>query len=616
MHNLFFGLLHVAIALITSICIYLFRVRSKRQIHYTFLGAIIFSLVWSIGYLLEVYMRSYSGQTHMAFVNLWFLGLCFTPVFILLMGIVYAKTKITFFPNYCILFIIPIISVIILLTNNYHNLFFVYFSPVNTEVIYGKYFIIHSVYSYSCTLIGIGYLVIYSVKNSGFFSKQSILIVIGASIPLFVNIIVTLKLFILPAYTTAISFSLAILIFVLAIFRYNFLSVAPIALRTIVDRISDCFIVVNEDCQVIDYNRSMKIIFHSLINVSRNKKLDQLFGGTCLIEKDSNLIEFINMTKISGMSVTYQKRIKIKEKQFDKHFSIEVTPIISKGNYLGNIILFKDVTDNVKHIAAIEEKHAIIMEQERLASLGQLIGGIAHNLKTPIMSIAGAAEGLRYLVEEYEQSVGDENVTIYDHKEIASEMYSWINKIKPYCSYMSDIIDTVKGQTLQFSANLMLGFSIAELVKRIELLLKYELIRHKCELNTVIKIISLTELYGDINSLVQIFDNIIINAIQAYEGNNGVIDFVIEEIDNEIHFTITDYAKGIPDKIKEKLLKEMVTTKGTAGTGLGLYMSYATIKGRFGGKMWFSSEEGKGTTFYIQLPRKNSNAITGIEGGI
>ena len=97
------------------------------------------------------------------------------------------------------------------------------------------------------------------------------------------------------------------------------------------------------------------------------------------------------------------------------------------------------------------------------------------------------------------------------------KMQSWLNKIKPYCSYVSDIIDAVKGQAVKLSASSTVSFTINELVKRIQLLMKYELIRYKCELNTRINVNLSSELYGDINSLIQVFDNIIINAIQAYE---------------------------------------------------------------------------------------------------
>ena len=60
----------------------------------------------------------------------------------------------------------------------------------------------------------------------------------------------------------------------------------------------------------------------------------------------------------------------------------------------------------------------------------------------------------------------------------------------------------------------------------------------------------------------------------------------------------------MPKEVQDKLFKEMVTTKGKKGSGLGLFMSYSTIKGHFRGEMTFESEVGKGTTFYITLPEK------------
>ncbi|NLG87910.1 MAG: hypothetical protein GX494_01625, partial [Clostridiaceae bacterium] len=466
------------------------------------------------------------------------------------------------------------------------------------------YFIVHTVFLYGYMVVSLFNFLYSSIKNSGFFSKQSLYTAIGSLIPLVTNVLVTTKIISVPVYTTAISFSAAVLFIAVAIFRYHFLSISPIALRTIVDRISDGFLVVNDEYRIIDYNKTMESAFEKILTISRNKSLQEVFQGTCLIDSDNNLIDFINMAKISGMSVTFEKHIQ--KGNYDRYFSIEVTPIIINKIQLSTVMLFRDITENVRHLEAIEEKHAIMMEQERLASLGHLIGGIAHNLKTPIMSISGIVEGLKDLVAEYRASIGDESVTVSDHYEIADEMLSWLNKIKPYCSYVSDVIDAVKGQAVNLNASSMVSFTVNELVKRIQILMKYELIRYKCELNTKISVDLSSELNGDINSLIQVFDNIIINAIQAYEGKTGSIDFHIDGDDESILFTIRDYAKGIPNNIKHRLLKEMVTTKGTAGTGLGLYMSYSTIKGRFGGEMWFESEEGKGTTFFVRLPRKVS----------
>lgn len=277
---------------------------------------------------------------------------------------------------------------------------------------------------------------------------------------------------------------------------------------------------------------------------------------------------------------------------------------VTSNDEIGDLVVaFNKIQDLEKeNINSMKEKQAILMEQERLASLGQLIGGIAHNLKTPIMSISGAVEGLKDLVEEYDESIDDEDVTKEDHHEIASDMMTWINKIKPHCSYMSDVITAVKGQAVQFNSSSSISFTLDELVKRIDILMKHELIKYNCTMNMDFQVDLKTELKGEVNNLVQIFDNIIINAIHAYEGKRGVIDFKIVRNGDNIEFIIADYGKGIPEEIKDKLFKEMVTTKGKNGTGLGLYMSYSTIKGRFGGNMWFTSREGKGTTFYVSIP--------------
>ena len=92
------------------------------------------------------------------------------------------------------------------------------------------------------------------------------------------------------------------------------------------------------------------------------------------------------------------------------------------------------------------------MERERLASLGQLIGGIAHNLKTPIMSISGATEGLTDLIKEYDESIGDPEVTNEDHHAIAKDMSEWVDKIKTHTAYTVSYthLDVYKRQVLSY----------------------------------------------------------------------------------------------------------------------------------------------------------------------
>lgn len=279
-------------------------------------------------------------------------------------------------------------------------------------------------------------------------------------------------------------------------------------------------------------------------------------------------------------------------------------PITSNDEFGDLTISYNKIQDlTISHINQIEYNQDKLMEQERLASLGQLIGGIAHNLKTPIMSISGASKGLENLIQEYNDSIGDIEVTNEDHHEIASEMNEWIKKIKTYTEYMSDIITTVKGQVVTLSNTSSNSFTIDELLKSVDILMKHELKNALISLNIISEIPKDLSLHGNINSLVQVINNMISNSIQAYNGEtNKNIDLILQEENSDLVILVKDYASGIPKEVQDKLFNEMVTTKGKNGTGLGLFMSYSTIRANFNGNITFESKEGYGTTFTIIIP--------------
>ena len=287
----------------------------------------------------------------------------------------------------------------------------------------------------------------------------------------------------------------------------------------------------------------------------------------------------------------------------DKYFNVEASGIFSKNNFLGTLVLLKDVTQHILDMQTIEDNQSMLMEKERLASLGQMIGGIAHNLKTPIMSISGAAEGLLDLTKEYDISIGDPEVTNEDHHAIVKDMNEWIYKIKEYTEYMSDVITAVKGQAVNFSDESSTSFTISEAVKYVDVLMKHELKNALIDLDIHMLVDPSISIKGNINSFVQVLNNMISNAIQAYNGKqNQKIDFTIDRKGNDIQFSIQDYGSGIPDSVQDKLFKEMITTKGKNGTGLGLFMSYSNIRAHFNGNITFESKEGFGTKFIISIP--------------
>ena len=280
---------------------------------------------------------------------------------------------------------------------------------------------------------------------------------------------------------------------------------------------------------------------------------------------------------------------------------------LTSNDIVGELVeAFNEIQEMTKeNIEKIHNNQDILMERERLASLGQLIGGIAHNLKTPIMSIGGATEGLENLIKEYDESIDDPLVNSQDHHDIAKDMQTWTVKIRSHLEYMSDIITTVKGQAVAFANEKDISFTVGELVKRVNILMKHELKNACTYLNVIMKTDENLILSGDVNNLVQVVNNMISNSVQAYNGKqNQNIELEVNKNENDVVFSVRDYAGGLPKEVQEKLFKEMVTTKGKNGTGLGLYMSYSNIKAHFGGDITYETVEGKGTTFNIIIPIK------------
>lgn len=590
----------ISAALITGLLVYVLKIKNKTSLQNIFCLDLLCVLIICVGVILQAILSKLCNIPAINFENYIYIGTCFLPVCILFTGKIFSN------PNYKLkridLFtlIIPITSLIILWTNNFHHLFYKVYSTNISKCVYGNWLIIHNIYSYTLLLIGIIYIIKASGKTSGFFSKQSLLIIAGMSIPIVVNVLGTFKIIPMSVFITPISFAFAMVFFALAIFKFKFLGIAPIALRTVVNRMSDSYIILNENYVVTDFNNTFLNTFKLKDENIRDKNIIKFLEHHQ--DYGVNITEFkqyLNSVKGRTETVSFEQGIL----PFNKFFTVEINNIMDKNNFLGILILFKDITQHKQDIQTIQNNQDMLMEKERLASLGQLIGGISHNLKTPIMSISGAAERLTDLINEYDASIGDPEVTNDDHHAIANDMREWITKIHSYTSYMSDIITAVKGQAVNLSENENNAFTVDELFKRVNILMKHEISNASLTLTLDVQVPSATTLVGDINSLVQVINNLITNAIQSYNGRKGEeIKVLAKKLDNNLIISVIDHGCGMTKEVQDKLFNTMITTKGKNGTGLGMFMSYSTIKGHFNGDITFETEVNKGTTFNVILP--------------
>ena len=544
------------------------KTNSRKKLVRYFSILIVLLLIWNLGLTLQLLLAERLGVSPIYFDFITYFGIVFVPVTLLLIAVTFIKPDFKLKNKHFSLLIVPIISLATLYTNDFHHLFYIKYSTVLNEIIYGPFLYLHLIYTYSLIAISLILLLRHSIKYSGAFSIQSLLFLSAIAIPVIINIAGMLNIFNgMDIYLTPISFAASFLLIAISIFKFDFLNINTIATQLIIKAISDSYIVLNRENEITLCNNSFldnfsikedELLNHNIYDI---KEIRKEFS-----KDDLDLsFELIRTTKKKITTEKYFKRT-------DKYFSIDVSPILKNDSYIGTLIILKDVTEKEHDKLKIKANQDLLVEQERLASLGQMIGGIAHNLKTPIFSVSGGLEGLSDLIKEFDESIDDPEVTSDDMHDIAKDMREWISKLKEHISYMSDVITTVKGQTVTMSESQNSKFTIKELFDHVMILMQHELKEKLTTLNISNNVPYNASIFGNINSLVQVINNLISNAIEAYmlTDKEKIINLSANynESDKHIIISIQDFGPGLPEKVQQKVFKEMITTKGKYGTGL------------------------------------------------
>ncbi|HMK60958.1 MAG TPA: ATP-binding protein [Dissulfurispiraceae bacterium] len=255
-----------------------------------------------------------------------------------------------------------------------------------------------------------------------------------------------------------------------------------------------------------------------------------------------------------------------------QHYQVTTAPIRgADGNTIGYVRLIHDVTE----IKKMEEQ---MSNSEKLASIGRLAAGIAHEIGNPLTSVFSFVQILREM--ELDEFKKESLQTIYFHINRISETlkqlsgYSKMPPVEPKHCQINDVIET--------SVNLI------QYDKRA----KDILIRK--ELST-----SLPKICVDANQLSQVFVNLILNAIDAMPDGGKLIIRSYQKA-GSVFIEFIDTGMGIPKENLIKIFDPFYTTK-EKGTGLGLAVSYNIIK-KMNGALTVDSEPGVGTTFTIEIP--------------
>jgi signal transduction histidine kinase len=589
----------IAMALFLMRCV---RRGNNKLIHKLYMLVTIVVIVWMIGVIAANFVDQSNAQALWVCDSITYIGGAYAPMFSLLIALVFTKNLEKLPPKYLLLAVIPTITNIVAWTNPLHHLLYEEFSVYSNEILFGPYIYISGAFSYFCLALSVYLMARYAIRmKRQLIAQQAMLFCVGSLIPCIVNLFGTLNIVNLSIAATALAFIATVAMHGFAIYHYHMLDIKPIAMQKVLDWISDCYVVTDDHGEIIDCNAAFEKIF-AQYGMARGKRLEDCVRQEDIENKTVvyNLLSAAANCRESLSTISFEQAAFLEKQKL--YFMVDLTPLIVDNVLEGFVAIFKDVTKLRDGMQRLHDSQARLMEQERLASLGQMVGGLAHNLKTPIMSISGSSAAIDNLIDECVASMGDEEVTEEDYREIYFEMRDWLSKMRDACAYMSDIITAVKGQAANISADAEGEFNVDELMKRVSLLLRHELQRTACKLEVVNETNCEVRIHGDINSLVQVVNNLISNATFAVQPKGGgkiIVRFAIAEAG--LRLTVEDHGIGIAPDVKERLFRQMITNKGAQGTGLGVYISNTVIKAKFGGRMWAEDNAGGGAIFGLEI---------------
>ena len=519
-----------------------------------------------------------------------------------------------------LLFVIPALNSLVVWTNPLHHLQYKVFSIVKIEVVFGPYMMVSGSYCYICLILAIVLMINFARRNpTRLYILQCSLFALSGLCPLAVSLVSTVTSA-LSITATPLSFLPVILSNGVAIYRLHILDIKPLATQLVMNSISDAYLILSDNGLVISYNQPFAEIFTTHSGLTEGSRLldFEVKDGDSAGSVVYNLITSVESSRTAMTTISYEQPIITGEGKniYKAYYIVEISPVILNSQFSGNVVLFKDVTQLKNSMQKLQDNQARMMEQERLAFLGQMIGGLAHNLKTPIMGISGCVSSAQALVEECRMSLDDDQVTREDYLEMFDEIEGWFQKIRESSAYMSDIITAIKGQATTVVSSEDSFFTIDELFKRVTLLMRHELFSSHSQLDIEYNNERNTAIRGDINNLIQVLDNFISNSVYARRENVTIKLGVMRDEEN-LKIYVKDNGPGVSPKVKERLFKEMVTSKGTQGTGLGLYISQAVVHGNFGGNLWHEDNPEGGAIFGMSIPLERTKSSTGISiGGV
>ncbi|HSN67933.1 MAG TPA: ATP-binding protein, partial [Thermoanaerobaculia bacterium] len=332
--------------------------------------------------------------------------------------------------------------------------------------------------------------------------------------------------------------------------------------ENIIESSSSAIVVVTAEGLILTANRA----FWSLVGLpaGSDESLSELFPPYEAIAHEGPL----------AREVSFRNRL-----GDEKELSIQIGPFTAPDAPGGTkVLVIADITDRVRLERELQEK-------ERLAALGLLAAGVAHEVNTPLTGISSYAQLLL------------SDIPPDDPR------HAILKKMEVQTFRASHLVNNL----LDFAANRQKGLEPIDLADVVRSTLQlHEILFRGKEVRIHLELAEDVKVLGNQHELQQVLTNLLLNARDAVE-RGGNIWIGLETRGDRALLRVRDDGRGVPDDIRDRIFEPLVTSKrGQGGTGLGLSICNKIVR-QLGGEIGVESHPGEGATFLITLPLWQAN---------
>ncbi len=342
-------------------------------------------------------------------------------------------------------------------------------------------------------------------------------------------------------------------------------------------------------------NQPISAMVESIQQISQDKDYSQRLSQLSLIELDI-LAKNINIL----LSRT--------QKHITKQDEIHQQDLLENSHLTNKVIARTDALkeSNQELLSTLEKLHQFqgqLVENEKMASLGDMVAGIAHEVNTPIGLGVTASSLMTDKLNEIKQAFEDKTLKSSQLKKFLSQGQENLSIIYRNLERAAKLVSSFKKVAVDQSSAETRQFNVKELAEEVILTLKAKL--SEKQVNVTVECAEQLVVESKPGPINQILINLIINSIlHGFEHKvDGHIKISIMYLSQQLHINFQDDGIGIDDNIKTRIFEPFTTTKrGSGGSGLGLHLVYNLVIQALNGHIDFESSKGKGTSFDITVP--------------